>query len=80
MYHLYEVGSDLYQLHSKFSSEGAVEGTLTAVLSHAVVNLRFDLEELETALLDMNENGLDGAEFGINRSFLYSFDRKSRVA
>ena len=74
MYKLYQIGQDLYQIHPKY--DGAKEGNLLAILTYSVYNLGFDPNELQLALLDMLDNEVDAAEFGANRTFLYSFNRR----
>jgi len=78
MYNLYRLNDDLYQIHSAFRGEEAKEGTLLAILTYATHFLKFSPDELEFALLEMLRNGDDGAQFGINRTFLFTFDRKSK--
>lgn len=78
MYELYKIEENLYQIHSKNFGQQSMEGTLLAVLTYAVYSLGFQTSELELALLDMNDLDYDGAYFGINRSFIYSFDRKNK--
>ena len=78
MYEIYKLDHDLYQIHSSFRTEQAMEGTLLAILTYAVQVLGFSASELEAALLDMNEKDHDAAHFGINRGFIFSFNRASK--
>lgn len=78
MYQLYKVG-DLYQIHSSFIGDKAMEGTLLAIMTYAVTYLRFDADELEKALMDMLENDRDAAHFNGNRVFTVSFNKMNRA-
>ena len=80
MYNLYRLNDDLYQIHSSFIGEGAKEGTLLAILTYATHFLKFNPDELEFALLQMLKNEDDAAQFGINRTFLFTFNRKTKKA
>ena len=78
MYELYKLGDDLYQIHSTFYGEKAMEGNLASIMTYAVKFLQFDINELEVALVDMLQNDKDAANFGINRMFIYSFNRSTK--
>ncbi len=80
MYNLYKLDEDLYQIHSSFTGEKAMEGTLLGILTYATHTLKFSPDELEYALLDMLKNDNDVGHFGINRSFIYSYKKKDRKA
>ncbi len=77
MYELYKLNEDLYQIHSSFAGEQSMEGTLIGVLTYCVHVLGFKPDELEYALLDMLKN--DSSQFGINRMFIYSFNRNRKA-
>jgi hypothetical protein len=55
-----------------------MEGTLLAILTYAVYTLGFDIKELEIALFEMLERDMDGAHFGINRTFIYAFNKNEK--
>jgi hypothetical protein len=78
MYELYKLNDDLYQIHSTFRGEQSMEGTLTGIITYASRTLGFKIEELECALLDMLNRDTDAAHFGINRIFIFSFNRSER--
>lgn len=78
MYEIYKLENDLYQIHSSFRGDKAMEGTLLAILTYATHKLDFAIEELEFAILDMHNRDTDGSHFGINKTFLYSFNRSLR--
>ena len=78
MYEIYKLNEDLYQIHSSFANEKAMEGTLAAIIVYASTALGFDIDELEYAFLNMIENDTDSAHFGVNRTFIYSFNKKEK--
>jgi hypothetical protein len=78
MYEIYKLSEDLYQIHSSFSNEQAMEGTRIAILTYATHILGFKPDELETGLLDMLKLNRDSAHFGINRMFIYSFNKSEK--
>lgn len=78
MYEIYKVDEDLYQIHSSFHGETAMEGTLVGITTYATYSLGFKIEELEYAFIDMIRNENDSAHFGINKTFIYSFNKKER--
>lgn len=78
MYNLYQIRHNHYEIHSSYSNEKAMEGTLLAILTYATYTLGFDINQLEIALLEMLERDMDGAHFGINRTFIYAFNRSER--
>ena len=80
MYNIYKLNDDLYQIHTSLYQELSFEGPLLAILTHATFNLGFDPDELEYALLVMLNEDKDGAHFGINRTFLYPFNRNEKAS
>lgn len=78
MYEIYKLSEDLYQVHSTFTGEIAMEGTCLAILTYCVHTLGFEANELEYALLDLIKYDRDAAHFGIARRFIYSFNRKDK--
>jgi hypothetical protein len=78
MYNLYRLNNDTYQIHSSFPREKAMEGTLLAILTYCTFTLGFSPNELQNALLSMLENDMDSANFGINRTFIFPFNRSDR--
>ena len=79
MYMLYKVTEDIYEIHSSFHGEQAMQGALIAVLVYATHTLGFKTEELQRALLDMLDKDNDAANFGINRTFIFSFNKKRKA-
>ncbi len=78
MYEIYKVNEDLYQVHSTFEGRVSMEGTCLAILTYCVHTLGFNANELEFALLDLIKNDHDAAHFGVNRTFIYSFNRNEK--
>lgn len=78
MYNLYRIDEDLYQIHSTFYGEKSMEGTQLAILYYCAKTLGFDPEELYFAVSQMNLHNHDSAQFGINRTFIYSFNKKEK--
>jgi len=81
MYEIYKV-EDLYQIHSNLSHFAAKECSFLALLTYTHT-LGFDPDELQAALLDMLDKNHDSCHFGINKTFIYSFnkvDKYGRVA
>jgi hypothetical protein len=72
MYKLYKLEEDLYEIHSLYDFERAMEGTLLGIMTYAVHSLRFNPIELELALLDMNDKDNDTADFSSKRTFVRS--------
>ncbi len=75
MYHLYCNPDDTYEIHSSFKGDVAMHGTFLAVMVYAVHVLGFKVEELQFAVSDMIRRDLNAAEFGINRAYLFSFNK-----
>jgi hypothetical protein len=76
-------GYNLYtlSLNSWILDDGAghvFNGTLIEVTRYAVKELKFVVNEIEVALDDMLKKEHDGAHFGGNRTFIYSFNRKAK--
>ena len=80
MYEIYQLGSDLFEIHSSFYGEQAMRGTRLAILTYAVHTLGFKPMELEMALLDMIKRDHNAAHFGINKTFIYSFPKPEKKA
>ena len=75
MFELYQINQDLYQIHGSDPHMKAMEGSLLAIGTYMVHSLDFKAEELELALLTMLEHNLDSSHFGINRMFIYAFNK-----
>jgi len=55
-----------------------MEGTLLVILTYATYTLGFNINELELALLDMNDLDMNAVSFDYNKEFVMSFDRNER--
>lgn len=80
MYNLYKISDNLYQIHSSYHNQKAMEGTMIAIVTYCVTRLRFNVTEIEDAMVDMIHKETDAAHFGIHRKFLYSFNRSQKKA
>ena len=78
MYELYKIKENLYQIHCKDARLQAMEGSLLAIGTYMVNTLGFSPLELEAALLAMLERDMDAAHFGINRTFMWPFNKADR--
>ena len=78
MYEIYKIDPDTFQIHSHYAQDRSMEGSQLAILTYAAFSLGFDPDELQAALLNMIETGTDSAHFGVNRTFLYCFNRSER--
>ena len=78
MYELYKIGENTYQIHSTFSNVRAMEGSLNLIVKYMVMQLYFSANEIEYALLDMIGKEHDSAQFGMNRTYLFSFEKLSK--
>ena len=76
MYEIYKINNS-YQIHSNLSGFHAKEGTLLALLTYTHA-LGFAPNELQAAFLDMIDKDHDSCHFGINRMFIYSFNRADK--
>jgi hypothetical protein len=62
--------------HWEFHFDGGIfRGGLKQVCTYAVLQHGFDTDELETGVLEMNNHFHNGAEFGIMKRFMFTFER-----
>lgn len=71
-YQLYDLG-DEWQIKS---SRKTFTGTMKQVCTYAVLELGFSMEDLEIAILEMHKEFHNAAEFGMFKSFMYTFDKE----
>ena len=71
-YVLHRVAPDMWQLQADY---GTFKGNLSKVLTYAVQQLGFDFIQMETAVLEMNRQDHNAAEFGVMKKFMYSFNQ-----
>lgn len=74
-YTLRDLGQDIYQLQS---SKGVFTGSLKQVINYAVIEFSFPVSEIEVGLLEMNENFHNAAEFGVLKTFMWSYDTEEK--
>lgn len=70
-YKLFNLGSH-WELHS---SGGIYKGSFELVRAHALFKLGFEEEDIEIAVGEMHKNFHNGAEFGIYKRFIFTFER-----
>ena len=73
-YNLYFLGSN-WELHSP---TGIFTGNLKSVCTYAVNVLGFQFKELDLAVNEMEKQFHNAAEFGIYKSFIFTFERGER--
>lgn len=73
-YQLYDFGHE-WEIHH---SRGVFRGTVQQVCTYAVIELGFEMEELETGISIIREEMYDGAEFGVLRRFIFPFDLEEK--
>ncbi len=72
-YQLYDFGSH-WELHCR---KGIFRGNLKQVCTYAVMEHGFSMKELEMGVLEMEKHFHNGAEYGIFKRFMWSFDRET---
>ncbi len=73
-YQLFSLGPK-WELHTP---SGIVSGTLHQICNYAVLRLGFKITEIEFAVIEMEKQFHDAAEFGIYKSFIFTFDRSEK--
>lgn len=71
-YQMLNLGSH-WEFHS---SRGIFSGDLKKVVVYAVNQLGFQFKELEVAVEEMEKQFHNGAEFGMYRSFMFTFEKE----
>jgi hypothetical protein len=74
-YKLFDFGSH-YELHWR---KGVFRGDLKKITTYAVIDLGFEVDEIELAVVEMNKHFHNAAEFGIMRRFMFTFDNESDI-
>lgn len=72
-YKLLDKGNNLWQL---VTSKGVFTGSLREVCVYAVKSLDFDINEIEFSLQEMERKFHNSAEFGVFKSFIFTYDRE----
>jgi hypothetical protein len=60
-----------YELHWR---KGVFRGDLKKITTYAVLELGFETDEIELAVLEMNKHFHNGSEFGMMRRFMFTFE------
>ena len=79
MYKIFKIDEDTYQIHSSFG-EKSMEGTRLSIMVYAIHVLGFKAEDIEIGMLDLIRTDNDALDYGINRTFLFSYKRKDKRA
>jgi hypothetical protein len=72
-YQLIDIGP-YWELHSP---RGIYRGNFKKVCTYAALALGMSLDEIDVAIQEMEKQFHNGAEFGINRTFLFTFDKET---
>lgn len=78
MYRLRDLKNGKYQIHVKNGE--AFEGTTAAILEKCVMDLGFDVNEVEDAMIDLHVGNFDYAEFGVFKRYMYCLNDEKRAA
>lgn len=69
----YQIGNNEYQ--ARHSTLGLRQGKLKDVVQFMVFDIGIEYDQIETALINMNELSHDAADFGIFGKFIFSFSK-----
>lgn len=76
-YKLIDKGAGLYQLHTP---KGIFTGNLKQVCTFSVLQLGFEMKELELGVLEMEKHFHNAAEYGIFKRFMWTYDTEEKNA
>lgn len=74
-YTLRDLGQDKWQLQS---SKGVFTGSMKQVINYAVIEFDFSISELELGIIEMNEHFHNAAEYGVLKSFMWTYDTEEK--
>jgi len=74
-YKLIDKGNDLWQM---VTPKGIFTGSLKQVCTYSVIELGFEVNELELGVLEMNKHFHNAAEYGIFKRFMWSYDLEEK--
>jgi hypothetical protein len=74
-YKLYDRSNGLWQMQTP---NGIFSGSLRMVCKYAVLRLDFHINELEIGVLEMEKHFHNAAEYGIYKSFMWSYDLEDK--
>ena len=80
MYTLKKINDYIYLLHSNSYGVLDYKGSLKEVVSYMVINLDFNIDEVEFALVELLKRDDDVANFGVYKTFIYSHKSWEKVA
>jgi len=70
-YQLVDLGTGSWQIRTP---KGIFTGNLRQVCTYSVLELGFTFKELEIGVIEMEKHFHNAAEFGIFKSFMWSYD------
>lgn len=73
-YKLFDMGNGSYRM---VTPKGHFTGSLRQVCTFSVIELGFEIKELEIGVLEMEKHFHNAAEYGIFKSFMWSYDHNS---
>lgn len=78
MYELYQVSENEWQVHSEVKNAKAYSGSFASIAIYCIHVLGIKPNELEYAVSDMCDKENDAIQFGLHKSFIYSFKREHK--
>jgi hypothetical protein len=78
-YDLYQPFPELNQWVIDLKNGQAYHGKFNEVVSYMVSNLDFYFQDIEIAVKEMTDKWNNCAHFGINRTFIFSFNKEINV-
>jgi hypothetical protein len=74
-YKLFDRGNGVYSMQTP---KGIFTGSLKQVCKFSVNELGFQISEIEIGILEMEKHFHNGAEYGIFKSFMFTFDAEEK--
>jgi hypothetical protein len=74
-YKLFDKGNGLYQLRTP---KGVFTGSLKQVCNFSVIELGFDVSEIEMGVIEMEKHFHNAAEYGIFKRFMWTYDAEEQ--
>lgn len=74
-YKLVDKGDGKWQI---VSPQGIFTGNMKQVCTYSVLELGFEMNELELGIMEMEKQFHNAAEYGVFKKFIYSYDQEER--
>lgn len=74
-YKLLDKGNGIYQM---VTPKGIFTGNLRQVCTYCVLELDFQIKEIEIGVMEMEKHFHNAAEYGIFKSFMWSYDQEEK--